>query len=196
MEAAKIKVRQERTLSAFDRMIDGSGFSWSDLDALSNWLCGKEWTHFLTLTTKYEMTPNAARKIMDKWGHHVSTVLGPGFECFWVAEKHGNKKKQGVHVHAVVKVPETWQWKGKGDFSPMPGQCPGLGKRYWAWMIMLDAARFCAGGEAWKNKRGEFGKWHRVKIDEYQGSEGVKYCMKYLTKGFRDWDYYSNLKER
>lgn len=192
MRALKVEASQRLTLNAFDRRVDDSGLTWSELDALADWLCRERWTHFVTITTRHELTGRGARRLMEKWMDNLGAVM-PGIRCFWVAEQFGQKRKPGVHIHAVVQVPDCWvysQTQKKFD----PGQAwTGTNRRYWAWAIMVDAARTAAGGEKWRNNAGKVGRWHRVQVEEYRGEQAVKYCMKYLTKGFADWDYLTKL---
>jgi hypothetical protein len=72
-----------------------------------NWLSGTEWTHFMTGTTRNEMTMNSARRQAE--GYHKWLSMGGDTTMFFAAEPFD--VREGYHIHALVKLPELLDYK-------------------------------------------------------------------------------------
>lgn len=193
LDALVVRHRQTCTLNAFESRVDDSGMTFAQLDALSDWLVTQQWSYFGTITTKHELTPRGARRLMSNWLDAIEHYFGD-IKAFWVAEEFGLRRKPGVHIHFVVQVPPNWCMQQKPKYEAAWNGTTEARNLY-GWAIMHDTARRLAGGESWRNKSGKTGRWHRIDLQPYNGTAaGVKYCMKYLTKGFVEWDYYCTLE--
>lgn len=67
--------------------------------------------HFATVTTRRDLSINAARRIAENIGRYT---IAPGSAYFWSAEKFNRDNEQlpGFHIHALLTVPgnrrEIW----------------------------------------------------------------------------------------
>lgn len=176
-----------------------SGFNWEELDALCDWIGREEWTFFVTITAKHELTSRSARRAAERF-HRVVNELFPGTAFFWVTE--GHREKAGVHIHGLLRLPAPWHARAAaaGEEKQLK-MGAGAGPFIWPWQCVNDAARWAVGGKAWRSNGG-FGRWHRTKVDVFEGARNpdgratrgaVRYCTKYLTKELADWDYFAIL---
>ena len=65
----------------------------------ASFLDSMDWNVFGTLTTEYKLTPNSARRMVNKLNNLLS---GTGQIKFWVSERYSNK--EGCHLHLAIKV--------------------------------------------------------------------------------------------
>jgi hypothetical protein len=62
----------------------------------------QDWTYWVTLTTRYELTLQSARRLTDKFYKEIARAGDS--RIFWAAEPFDTK--EGHHVHAMLKVSE------------------------------------------------------------------------------------------
>ena len=101
-------------------------------------LSAQQWTFFITLTTEYRLTINAARNAVERF---FAKIKWKGVErMFWVAEPF--QAKDGYHIHLLVQstpqlqakyIFESWQIASGGkrlslnnrvdikEFDPLKG---------------------------------------------------------------------------
>jgi len=70
-------------------------------NSYGEWLSTHSWTHFMTGTTRKEMTMNSARRQAE--GFHKYLSMGGDSTMFFAAEPFD--VKIGYHIHALVKLP-------------------------------------------------------------------------------------------
>jgi len=70
-------------------------------DYYSRWLSQYGFTHFVTLTTPYELTLNSSRRLVERFHNKLKEQ---GFEpnTFFVTEKF--EVKDGYHLHLLLKI--------------------------------------------------------------------------------------------
>lgn len=81
------------------------------VQAMGDWLTSREWSHYATFTTGYELTVSSARRAMHRI-HDSLDRLAP-CEMFWAAEPFD--VKEGYHTHALLKVHESMPYKAIVD---------------------------------------------------------------------------------
>lgn len=74
-------------------------------NAYHDWLGNLEWRYFATLTTTWELAPNSARSMMERYFEMLKREMG-SVTIFWVTEKY--KLKDGCHLHALITIPQEW----------------------------------------------------------------------------------------
>jgi hypothetical protein len=122
----------------------------------ANWLTPMDWTHWATCTTGYEMTLKSARRAMERY-HKFLKLAGPA-TMFWAAEPYDCK--DGYHTHALIKVPEMYQFKN-----------------------LVDLWQTASGGANLK-------KWQRIDMQKYDPKRGAGfYLAKYVNKNISDFDF-------
>lgn len=131
-----------------------------------------EWDYFVTITTRHTTSEAGARRLAQRF-HEIMTRRGIPNNFLWVAEPH--KTKDGYHLHGLVKAEPPKLW------VPLCNQSQ--------WATIVDASRTACGGDQWKNQKGVKGRWHRVKLESYEGGKG-EYLQKYLQKQMLDWDFF------
>ena len=82
-------------------MRNTSQLSTQSQTALGNWLNTFDWTHWATLTTKYQLTLKSGRRIAT--GFHRELSRAGDTKIFWAAEPFD--LKEGYHLHALIKIP-------------------------------------------------------------------------------------------
>lgn len=79
--------------------------------AYSNLLDNTEWDYFVTFTSAYKLTSIEASSLMNRF---KAAIKSRDVQIFWVAERY--KNKAGVHIHALIKVPNESNYiKKKGN---------------------------------------------------------------------------------
>lgn len=145
------------------------------------WLTSENWHYFMTITAKHELTRKSARRVAVRFAYNLSRFGRKEPDArylkgkvFWVSEPHKHKAS-GWHLHLLVRLPypSFENWSNDEIFS-----------------MLLHEARSAVSGSTWKNSKGVKGLWHRIDIKQYRHTDKAKYCAKYMTKSFTDWDVY------
>ena len=128
-------------------------------NAMGQTLDAYRWTHFVTLTTRYELTEKSARRLVGRWFHRVSEISArrgvPETLIAWFCEAHKTRDSQHIHLLLLAKV----QYK----------------ELHREWQVVTGAKR--QGDSAY------------LRALSYLSDFGASYyCAKYITKGFNDWD--------
>ena len=98
------------------------------------------WTFYCTLSTKYPLTLNSARRSIIRLHEFIKIIQKIENEIFWIAEPFDSK--YGFHIHCLVKFKcidphkrkkeliKAWQTVTKGSY----------GKKYnWTSIVSYDA---------------------------------------------------------
>ena len=145
---------------------------------LGDWLNVLPWSHFITCTTKNELTLNSARRFMEDYNERINKTA-PGTQMFWTAEKF--ECKDGYHTHALVNCNPSFgdgfqhlklHFEQKVGFSynrPETIDC-FLKKNI--------------------NRETLNGRFHAIKYSRNRGA--AHYLGKYVAKKVSDYDFYSN----
>ena len=135
-------------------------------DAYAEFLSGFEWGYFCTFTTPYTLTLKSARRLMEKY--HSDLKKGGKSPFFWVAEPFD--VKEGYHTHALLQVPDCYQFKHLVDLWQVATGCKGKTK---------------------ENESGQKVKIHaRVEYRKYDKRLGARhYVGKYIMKSGADYDF-------
>lgn len=139
---------------------------------MGDWLNTKEWSHWTTLTTPYELTIKGARRLAHKF--HKKLSDNGSAEMFWACEPFD--VKEGQHIHALVKAP------------------PGM-----PFEAIIETYQSVAGSEGWARiQLDEFNpKWKKESSEEHEESKGAAYYVgKYITKRLSDYDYLTPIKPK
>lgn len=134
--------------------------------AYADFLSRFDWTFFCTFTTPYTLTLKSARRMMEKY--HKDVKMAGGTQLFWVAEPFD--VKEGYHTHALMKVPEAWQFKNLVDL----------------WQVAAGTK-----GKVKTDENGKQSKVHaRIELKRYNPRLGARhYVGKYLMKTGADYDF-------
>jgi hypothetical protein len=123
-----------------------------------NFLSQFEWTHFATFTTGYTLTLPSARRAMEGFHKDLSKANPNKTYFFWAAEHY--ELKDGYHTHALICVPELWQFKN-----------------------VIQLWQKNSGGA-------KMGKHQRIDLQKYDSKKGARhYVAKYVTKRLTDYDF-------
>jgi hypothetical protein len=135
-------------------------------ESYAEWLGSFEWDYFCTFTTPYNLTLKSARRLMEKF--HTDLKAGGSSPFFWVAEPFD--VKEGYHTHALLKVPECYQFIHLVQLWQVASGCRNM-KR--------------------ENEKGEKVKVHaRVEYRKYNPKLGARhYVGKYMMKSGADYDF-------
>jgi hypothetical protein len=128
-------------------------------NAMGQSLDAYRWTHFVTLTTRYELTEKSARRLVGRWFHRVSEISAkrgvPETLIAWFCEAHKTRNSQHIHLLLLSKC--TFQ------------------ELHREWQVVTGA-----------KKQGDTAYLRAL---SYLSDFGASYyCAKYVTKGFNDWD--------
>lgn len=133
------------------------------------WLNSFKWTHFVTLTTPYELTLKSSRRLAERFHaklkeHHFEPIL------FWVAEKY--EVKDGYHLHALLKLNKELE-----DYE---------------YVFITEIYQVISGTMKLKdvltptkdeNGKKIYKKWSRIDLQKYKaGKDGSAYVTKYVMK--------------
>lgn len=133
-------------------------------NAYGQWLSEYEWSHWGTLTTRYELTLKSARRITD--GFYKELARAGETRLFWCAEPFDCK--EGFHMHCLIKVPEMLTFKNVIDtYQVMSGN------------------KHIEKGAKWN--RIELEKFNK-------GLGACGYVSKYITKELADYDMLTNIR--
>lgn len=133
------------------------------------WLNSFKWTHFVTLTTPYELTLKSSRRLAERFHaklkeHHYDPIL------FWVAEKYENK--DGYHIHALLKLNKKIELHEYVFITELYQIVSGTLKL----KDLLNAEKDEKGKRTYK-------KWSRIDLQKYKkGRDGAAYVTKYVLK--------------
>lgn len=135
-------------------------------DAYAEYLGTFDWDFFCTFTTPYTLTLKSARRLMEKY--HKDMAKGGSTLLFWVAEPFD--VKEGFHTHALLKVPECYQFKHFVELWQVATGCKGKKKT---------------------DENGRESKVHaRIELKKYQKNLGARhYVGKYMMKNGADYDF-------
>lgn len=111
-----------------------------DAETWGKWLPTLDWTYFINMNTRFEMSAQSVRRAM---GRFFSRILSPKM-FFWVADK--NPGRNGYHAHGLLntshtvqEINEIWQItsgaKKQGDTAYLLAKKYDQGK---------GAAQYCA----------------------------------------------------
>lgn len=169
----------------WDLRYPGKAMSFREVDQWGRFIEAKDWQFFATFTTRHEMTAKSARRAIETWCEVLSKDLNfsyskDSFECFWVIEPHAQYGKDGVHVHALLRLPHYWRDRTLEKI---------------AYSVMLDTWQRVTGGRRLGSGI-EDGVWNRIDIQGYRGVSACKYTIKYLTKSLVDWDYFCTFNNK
>jgi hypothetical protein len=126
------------------------------------WLNSFEFTHFVTLTTRYELTLKSSRRLIERFH---SKLKKHGFNplIFWVAEKY--EIKDGYHIHALMKLNRKID---KHEF------------RFITELYQIVAGTSSCNGE---NGNLKFNEWSRIDLQKYDPRRKAGlYVSKYVLK--------------
>lgn len=133
-----------------------------NINAYGTFLEEQNYTHYVTITTKYELTLKSARNLAERFGNQLN-YKGVVAEMFWVAESFDTK--EGNHIHALVKLIGT-------DITTPINRIKVAAK---------NAIGLSNKGLDYKN----------TKIYPYQTKLGANYYIsKYINKPITDYDIY------
>jgi hypothetical protein len=128
-------------------------------NALGQSLDSYRWTHFVTLTTRYELTEKSARRLVGRWFHRVSEISArrgvPETLIAWFCESHKTRNSQHIHLLLLAKV----------QFRELHQE----------WQVVTGAKK--SGDSA-----------HCRALSYLTDFGASYYCAKYITKGYNDWD--------
>ena len=135
--------------------------------AYAEWLDTLPWTFWCTMTTPYELSLPAARRIVEKTHGAWSELAGGRCTLFYAAER--NQLRDGHHMHALVRLPPEFHerqlyTKLCGKYSTITGAA-----KY----------RYCkvTGDERWKSSNA------RIDLERYDPKRAASgYLTKYLLK--------------
>ncbi len=135
----------------------------------AHWLNSFKWTHFVTLTTQYELTLKSSRRLAERF--HAK-LKEHGFEpiLFWVAEKYENK--DGYHIHALLKLNRKIE----------PHEYIFITELYQIVSGTLSLRDLLNTPKDELGKR-TYKKWSRIDLQRYsKGKKGTAYVTKYVMK--------------
>jgi len=135
----------------------------------ANWLNSFKWTHFITLTTQYELTLKSSRRLAERFH---SKLKQHGFEpiLFWVAEKYENK--DGYHIHALLKLNRKIERHEYIFITELYQIVSGTMNI----QDLLNSPKDQDGKRTYK-------KWSRIDLQRYsKGKRGTAYVTKYVMK--------------
>jgi hypothetical protein len=129
----------------------------------ANWLNTFKWTHFVTLTTPYELTVKSSRRLVERFHaklkeHHYEPLI------FWVAEKF--EVKDGFHIHLLLRLNKK------------------ISKHEYIFITQLY--QIVTGSRTVKelaNSENNKKKWSRIDLQKYtKGRNSGMYVTKYVIK--------------
>jgi hypothetical protein len=135
----------------------------------ANWLNSYKWTHFVTLTTPYELTLKSSRRLAERFHaklkeHNFDPIL------FWVAERYENK--DGYHIHALLKLNRQLEHHEYVFITEIYQVVSGT----LTLRDLLNAPKD-------ENGRTTYKKWSRIDLQRYsKGKNGTAYVTKYVLK--------------
>lgn len=175
--------------------------------AMSDYLLQTEWNHFVTLTTGYTLTLNAARRLAERFHKIISKELFlPYFntcKLFFVAEKF--QVKDGFHLHGLLAY-EAKYLPAWIDIKPELDRCYQRASGFHlhasciiALPIFFTRSEVEAGLNATNRKNFntiEAAGDNETVITKFRCSfsdydkekAGARYCTKYLVKKYSDYD--------
>jgi len=132
----------------------------------AQWLQSREWKHFFTWTTPYELTVKGCRRMAERFHERATKVVYDGMDStmFWVAEKF--EAKDGFHMHGLLDYDEHIFPNGNGH------------------EVLTETYQIISGA---RKKGEEFVS----EFKRYNKNRGAgRYCSKYLLKECADFDLY------
>lgn len=145
----------------------------SNNSVYGEWLSEYKWTMWTTLTTRYTLTQNSARRIVERFYRELSRAGNT--QIFFATEPHDIK--EGYHLHALINSPDLLTYKN-----------------------VIDTYQEITNGGKEKEEHtlptGETiirTKWNRIQIEKYNPKLGAThYLSKYITKKMSDYDILTN----
>ena len=138
----------------------------------------QEWDWWCTFTTGYKMTLGSARRSMERLNDRLNENVSPA-NLAWFGERY--ETKEGYHTHGFLKLFD------RSLFEPvvLNGETVRSGN------VGFDLVR-----KSWQIVTKGQDKYNRIHLSEYNPKKGAAgYCVKYVTKGFSDWDIYMTQKK-
>jgi len=133
------------------------------------WLNSFKWTHFVTLTTPYELTLKSSRRLAERF-HAKLKEHGYAPMLFWVSEKYENK--DGWHIHALLKLNrkiDIHEYTFITEIYQVVSGTMTLNE-------ILTSPKDANGKVTYK-------KWSRIDLQKYdKGRHGCAYVTKYILK--------------
>jgi len=135
----------------------------------AEWLNTFEWTHFVTLTTPYELTLKSSRRLVERFHaklkeNHYEPII------FWVAEKYENK--DGYHLHLLLKLNRKISKHEYIFITELYQIVSGT-------LTLRDLTNLTPNNEGKKTYK----KWSRIDLQKYsKGKKGTSYVTKYVMK--------------
>ena len=143
---------------------------------LNDMLNRQQWTYFFTFTTRYQLSKDSARTLIERTWKNWKTDCPTVEMMFWVSEPH---KQTGYHLHGLIRTEDN------GSFQTSDANLNSLLKHN-EWAILIKSYQKSAGFGM--NEFASEG-WHRNKIERISNYETAKnYVTKYVTKDCLDWD--------
>ena len=108
-------------------------FSQRLVNEYGNFLSQTNWTFYCTLSTRYPLTLNSARRSIARLHEFIKINQKLENEIFWIAEPFDTK--YGYHIHALIKlncldgvkkkddVKKAWQIVTKGRYKEGYNNC-------------------------------------------------------------------------
>jgi hypothetical protein len=158
-------------------------------DHWGEFLLTKDWSHWATFTTPYELTMPGARRLADRVHRSLNSIAPT--TIFWASEPFD--VKEGHHIHALLNVPKTVPFE-----------------------VIVSAYKNVSSSPYWSAVNSEgFNDWQivnkqcRIQLDSFnpdwqkEGSDykeerrgATFYVGKYLCKLLSDYDYLTPKRKR
>lgn len=71
-------------------------------DSMANFLDGRNWSYFCTITTRYTLSYRSARRLMSRLSRAYGEQYGGEFLLVWFAEPF--ELKDGCHIHYLLEL--------------------------------------------------------------------------------------------
>lgn len=156
-----------------------------------NWLTNFHWSHWATLTTRYELTLPSARRIgeglfkeLSKAGDSSIFFAAEPFDC-----------KEGYHLHALINVPPNLSFRNIIQlYQHVSGNKNFRNSRKGSYQCekIFDSNnreinQFGIVGNNVVSSRGS--TWNRIELENYNPKLGAThYIAKYITKDLSDYE--------
>lgn len=135
---------------------------------LGNFLDTQPWDLWCTLTTRHELTLNAARRSIVRFANNLHNTKKLPVTIFWASEKFD--LKDGFHIHSLIRFNNELEWKGntREKFKEVVN----------SWQVVNNTKEV---------------RLHAERFN--QGRGACSYLSKYITKQITDYDIFNSQSE-